>query len=68
MDFRRFNSTGLNGYKTTPYLSYLIKKKTNDMSIFNLGLGANYSFENDDDDKINVKSFALDPNFPINLF
>ncbi len=38
------------------------------MSIFNLGLGANYSFENDDDDKINVKSFALDPNFPINLF
>ena len=63
VDFQRFNSNIANGYKTTPYASYLFLKKSNDTGIVNLGLGAYYSSEKDDDDTTKVNSFGVGPQF-----
>lgn len=63
VDLRRFNSDNINGYKKTPYLSHLFLKKTFETSIVNLGLGAYYSFENDDDDKVSIGAYGVGPEF-----
>ncbi len=60
---QRFNSTDISGYKTTPYVSCLFLKKTNNTGITNLGLGAYYTFENDDKDIINAYAWAFGPEF-----
>ena len=60
---QRFNSPEVSGFKTTPYVSHLFLKKTKETGITNLGLGAYYTFENDDEETVNIEAYGIGPEF-----
>ena len=63
VSLQRFNSKPSNGYKTTPFVSYLFLKKARETDIVNLGLGVHYSYESIDGDKSSSNIFGVGPEF-----